>query len=99
MSFFKRVGGVLGGILGARSGRSAQDRQFNEDWSRQYQIQAADFQAQRETLLSQDRIQGFWDVAQEEITKNLQAQARNQETKVEFGEADPKRRRFFTFGS
>lgn len=99
MSFFKAVGRVVGGFLGARTGQSAQDRKYNEDWHRQHLIEAGQFAAQKEALEGQQRIQGFWDQATDELTKQLQAEARMDETKVELGSADPTKRRFFRIGS
>lgn len=95
MSFFKKVGRAVGGVLGFRSGRSAQDRQFMEDSARQQQLMVADFEAQRANLEGQQRIQGFWDQATDEMTRNLQQEERDSETKVEFG-AEQQKRKFFT---
>lgn len=96
MSFFKKVGRAVGGMLGIRSGQSGQIRDALAEANRQYAIQSGENLARRFQFEGAMETQKLFDET-EELAQDLQRkdQAASQ-TKVEFAPA--LKRNFFSFG-
>lgn len=98
MSFFKKAGGLLGNILGIRSGSSSQVRQFAEDWGFQQRQLQADMQAQQFGLRASTELTSLQDEAEAKMADTLRKEAANDQAQVELANANNKpRQAFFRF--
>lgn len=98
MSFFKKAGGLLGNILGIRSGSSSQVRQFAEDWGFQQRQLQADMQAQQFGLRASTELTSLQDEAEAKMADTLRKEAAASQPQVELANANNKSRQaFFRF--
>lgn len=98
MSFFKKLGGTIGGILGIRSGSSSQVRQFADDWAFQQRQLQADMQAQQFGFRASTELTALQDAAEAQISDTLRKEAANDQPQVELANANNKpRQAFFRF--
>lgn len=98
MSFFKKLGGTLGNILGIRSGSSAQTRQFAEGWGFQQRQLQADMQAQQFGFRASTELTALQDEAEAKLATTLRQEAANDQAQVELANANNKpRQAFFRF--
>jgi hypothetical protein len=98
MSFFKKAGGLLGNILGIRSGSSSQVRQFAEDWGFQQRQLQADMQAQQFGLRASTELTSLQDEAEAKMADTLRKEAAASQPQVELANANNKARQaFFRF--
>lgn len=98
MSFFKKAGGLLGNILGIRSGSSSQVRQFAEDWGFQQRQLQADMQAQQFGLRASTELTSLQDEAEAKMADTLRKEATASQPQVELANANNKARQaFFRF--
>ena len=98
MSFFKKAGGLLGNILGIRSGSSSQVRQFAEDWGFQQRQLQADMQAQQFGLRASTELTSLQDEAEAKMADTLRKEAADSQPQVELANANNKARQaFFRF--
>lgn len=98
MSFFKKAGGLLGNILGIRSGSSSQVRQFAEDWGFQQRQLQADMQAQQFGLQASTELTSLQDEAEAKMADTLRKEAAASQPQVELANANNKARQaFFRF--
>lgn len=98
MSFFKKLGGTLGSILGIRSGSSAQTRQFTEDWGFQQRQLQADMQAQQFGFRASTELTALQDQAEAQMADTLRKEAAANQPQVELANASNKpRQAFFRF--
>lgn len=98
MSFFKKLGGAVGNILGIRSGSSSQLRQFSDDWAFQQRQLAADMQAQQFGFKAATELTALQDQAESQLASTLRQEAANDQAQVELANANNKpRQAFFRF--
>lgn len=98
MSFFKKLGGVVGNVLGIRSGSSSQVRQFAEDWGFQQRQLQADMQAQQFGFRASTELTALQDQAESQIADTLRKEAAASQPQVELANANNKARQaFFRF--
>lgn len=98
MSFFKKLGGAVGNILGIRSGSSSQLRQFNDDWAFQQRQLQADMQAQQFGFRASTELAALQDQAESQIADTLRKEALGTQPQVELASTTNKpRQAFFRF--
>lgn len=96
MGFFKKLGATAGGLLGIRSGASAQQRQYQQDWNEQYQLKQAELQAQLLAIKGQHELTQEYDKQQEVIDQLTAEEQRRKQLSVQVGTAST--RNFFRYG-